>query len=237
MSDPIAAARADGRTLLSEVESKQLLHDAGVRVTQARLATSADEAAAQAEEIGFPIVLKVISPDIAHKSDVGGVVLGLADGGAVREGYASMMAAVQAAAPDATIEGASVQQQAAPGTEVIIGTTTDPQFGPVMMFGLGGILVEVLKDVAFRIVPLERRDARQMVREIQGYKVLEGVRGQPPADIDALEAMILQVSEFVSEHPEIAELDLNPVLAYPDGAIAVDARVVLAEPEAVEAGA
>jgi acyl-CoA synthetase (NDP forming) len=232
MSDPIAAARADGRTLLSEVESKQLLHDAGVRVTQARLATSADEAAAHAEEIGFPIVLKVISPDIAHKSDVGGVVLGLADADAVREGYAAMMDTVQAAAPDATIEGASVQQQADAGTEVIIGTTTDPQFGPVMMFGLGGILVEVIKDVAFRIVPLEPRDARQMVRDIQGYKVLEGVRGQPPADTDALEAMILQVSEFVSEHPEIAELDLNPVLAYPDGAIAVDARVVLAEASA-----
>ncbi len=236
MSDPIAVARADGRTLLSEVESKQLLHDAGVRVTQARLATSAEEAAAQAEEIGFPIVLKVISPDIAHKSDVGGVVLGLADAGAVREGDESMMAAVRAAAADATIEGASVQQQAEPGTEVIIGTTTDPQFGPVMMFGLGGVLVEVMKDVAFRIIPLEPRDARQMVREIQGYRVLEGVRGRPPADIDALEAMILQVSEFVSEHPEIAELDLNPVLAYADGAIAVDARVVLAEPEAVEAG-
>ena len=236
MSDPIAAARADGRTLLSEVESKQLLHDAGIRVTQARLATSAEEAAALAEEIGFPIVLKVISPDIAHKSDVGGVVLGLTGAGAVREGYDSMMAAVRAAAPEATIEGASVQQQAEPGTEVIIGTTTDPQFGPVMMFGLGGVLVEVMKDVAFRIIPLEPRDARQMVREIQGYRVLEGVRGRPPADIEALEAMILQVSEFVSEHPEIAELDLNPVLAYADGAIAVDARVVLAEPEAVEAG-
>ena len=139
------------------------------------------------------------------------------------------MSAVQEAAPNASVDGVSVQQMAKPGTEVIIGTTTDPQFGPVLAFGLGGIMVEVLKDVAFRIVPLEKRDANQIVREIKGYPVLEGIRGQSPADIDALEEMILQVSAFAEQHPEIAELDLNPVFAYPDGAIAVDARVVLAE--------
>ncbi len=236
MSDPIADARADGRTLLTEVESKQLLHDAGIAVTQAHLTTSADEAVAAAEEIGFPVVLKIVSSEIVHKSDVGGVALDLADADAVREGYQTMIAKVSEAAPGAAIDGISVQQMAQSGTEVIVGVTTDPQFGPVMMFGLGGVLVEIMKDVAFRIIPIEPRDARQMVREIQGYRVLEGVRGQPPADIEALEAMILQVSEFVSEHHEIAELDLNPVLAYADGAIAVDARVVLAEPEAVEAG-
>ena len=229
MSDPIAAARADGRTLLTEVESKQLLHDAGIRVTRARLATSAGEAAAAAEEIGYPAVLKVVSGDIAHKSDVGGVELGLADAEAVRAAYGRIMDAVRAAAPDAQAGGVSVQRMADPGVEVIIGTTTDPQFGPVLAFGLGGIMVEVLKDVAFRIVPLEPRDARQIVREIRGYPVLEGVRGQPGADIAALEAMILQVSEFAEAHPEVAELDLNPVFASPDGAIAVDARVVLAE--------
>ena len=117
---------------------------------------------------------------------------------------------------------------ARPGTEVIIGMTKDPQFGPVLMFGLGGIFVEVLKDVAFRIVPLEPRDARQMVREIKGFPVLEGVRGQPPADLTALEKLILQVSEFVEAHPEIEELDLNPVFAYKDGVLAVDARIVVA---------
>jgi acyl-CoA synthetase (NDP forming) len=229
VSDPIAAARADGRTLLTEVESKQLLHDAGIRVTQARLVTSADEAVAAAEEIGYPAVLKVVSGDIAHKSDVGGVELGLSNGDDVRAAYERIMAAVKAAAPKANVDGVSVQQMADPGTEVIIGTTTDPQFGPVLAFGLGGIMVEVLKDVAFRIVPLEPRDAKQIVREIKGYPVLEGVRGQAGADVDALESMILQVSSFAEEHPEVAELDLNPVLAYPDGAIAVDARVVLAE--------
>lgn len=229
MTDPIAAARADGRTLLTEVESKQLLHEAGIRVTVSQLATGADEAAKLAAEVGFPVVLKVVSADIAHKSDVGGVELNLDDADAVTAAYERMMVSVKEAAPDATVDGVAVQEMAKPGTEVIIGTTTDPQFGPVMMFGLGGIFVEVLKDVAFRIVPLEDRDARQIIREIKGFPVLEGVRGQPGADLDALEGMVLQVSEFVSSHPEVAELDLNPVIAYPDGAIAVDARVVLAE--------
>ncbi len=229
MSDPIAAARADGRTLLTEVESKSQLHEAGIAVTEARLATSANKAVAEAREIGFPVVLKVVSADIAHKSDVGGVALDLGNASAVRNAYSQMMKSVREAAPAASVGGVSVQQMARPGTEVIIGMTTDPQFGAVMMFGLGGIFVEVLKDVAFRIVPLEPRDAKQIIREINGYPVLEGVRGQPAADLAALERMILQVSEFVSDHPEVAELDLNPVIAYPDGAVAVDARVVLAE--------
>lgn len=229
MTSPIVSARADGRTLLTEVESKQELQAAGIAVTEARLATSANKAVEAAQEIGFPVVLKVISGDIAHKSDVGGVALNLGNASAVRSAYSEMMNSVRDTAPDAKVDGVSVQQMARPGTEVIIGMTTDPQFGPVMMFGLGGIFVEVLKDVAFRIVPLEPRDAKQIIREINGYLVLEGVRGQPAADLLALERMILQVSEFVSEHPEIAELDLNPVFAYPDGAVAVDARVVLAE--------
>ena len=229
MNGPVAAARADGRTLLTEVESKQLLDGAGIRVTQARLATDSDDAVTAAEEIGFPVVLKIVSPEIAHKSDVGGVALNLGDAGAVRAAHDAMMESVRRAAPGASVEGVSVQQMAEPGTEVIIGTTTDAQFGPVMMFGLGGIFVEVMKDVAFRIVPLEPRDAKQIVREIKGYPVLEGIRGQPGADIEALERMILDVSSFVWDHGEIAELDLNPVIAYPDGAVAVDARVVLTE--------
>ncbi|MBM3140900.1 MAG: acetyl-CoA synthetase [Chloroflexi bacterium] len=228
MSDAIAAARAEGRTLLTEVESKQLLQAAGIPVTEARLATTAKQAATVAAEIGFPIVMKILSPDIAHKSDVGGVALGLANATAVRRAYSEMMAKVRAAAPGARIDGVSVQRQATPGTEVIVGATTDPQFGPVMMFGLGGVFVEVLKDVSFRIVPLEPRDARQMIREINGFPILEGVRGKPGADLAALERLILQVSRFVWERREIQELDLNPVFAYPDGAVAVDARVVLA---------
>lgn len=228
MTDPIATARSEGRTLLSEAEAKELLAEAGVPVTETRVATSGEEAAALADAFGYPVVLKIVSPDIAHKSDVGGVELGVEDAGAVREGYEAMLARVKEVAPAASIAGISVQRQAEPGTEVIIGSTTDPQFGPVMMFGLGGVFVEVLKDVAFRIVPLAERDARQMVREIKGFAILEGVRGQPPADTDAIERIIMQVSEFIADHPEVEELDLNPVLAYADGAIAVDARIILA---------
>lgn len=228
MTDPIATARSEGRTLLSEAEAKELLAEAGVPVTETRVATSGEEAAALADAFGYPVVLKIVSPDIAHKSDVGGVELGVEDAGAVREGYEAMLARVKEVAPAASIAGVSVQRQAEPGTEVIIGSTTDPQFGPVMMFGLGGVFVEVLKDVAFRIVPLAERDARQMVREIKGFAILEGVRGQPAADTDAIERIIMQVSEFIADHPEVEELDLNPVLAYADGAIAVDARIILA---------
>jgi acyl-CoA synthetase (NDP forming) len=232
MTDPIATARAEGRTLLSEAEAKELLAAAGVPVTETRVAASADEAVSLAEEFGYPVVLKIVSPDIAHKSDVGGVALGLEDAAAVRAGYGTMLARVADAAPAAVIAGISVQRQADSGTEVIIGSTTDPQFGPVMMFGLGGVFVEVLKDVAFRIVPLVERDARQMVRDIEGFPILEGVRGQPAADTAALERIILQVSEFIEQHPEVEELDLNPVLAYADGAVAVDARIILADPDA-----
>jgi len=228
MTDPIAAARSAGRTLLTEVESKELLAAAGIPVVEARLATSADEAAKVASEVGFPVVLKVVSGDISHKSDVGGVELNLADAAAVQAAYARIASSVKAAAPNAKFDGVSVQAMAKPGVEVIVGMTNDAQFGPVLMFGLGGIMVEVLKDVAFRVVPLEPRDASLMVREIKGFPVLEGVRGRAGADLKALEGFILKVSEFAAAHPEVQEIDLNPVFAYPDGALGVDARVVLA---------
>lgn len=223
----IGAARGEGRTLLNEIESKQLLEDSGVPVASARLATSADEAVALAGRTGYPVVLKIMSEDIPHKSDVGGVALNLNDADAVRSAYERVMSGARNAQPDARIDGVSVQKQARPGTEIIIGMTRDPQFGPVLMFGLGGVLVEVLKDVSFRIVPLEQRDAREMVREIKGLPLLQGYRGSEPADLAAVESLILKVSEFVQAHPEIDELDLNPVFAYRDGVIAVDARVVL----------
>jgi acyl-CoA synthetase (NDP forming) len=225
----LAQARAEGRTLLNEVEAKQVLREAGIPATETTLATSRAEAEAQAEQMGYPVVLKVVSPDIAHKSDVGGVKLNLQDRQAVGEAYDAIMASAKAAEPNARILGVSVQKMARPGTEVIVGMTTDPQFGPVMMFGLGGIMVEVLKDVSFRLVPLADRDADQMINEIKGAPVLKGVRGQPPADIEALKGTILKVSEFVEKHPEVRELDLNPVFAYPEGALAVDARIVVAE--------
>ena len=226
-ADLIAQARAEGRTLLSEVEAKQLLADAGVNVTETRLATSIDEAASHATELGYPVALKVVSDTITHKTDVGGVELGVADEDALRAACQRIHERVTAAAPNADVQGVSVQPMAEVGAEVILGITQDQQFGPVLMFGLGGVFVEVLKDVAFRIVPLEPRDASEMVREIQGFPVLEGFRGTPAANLDAIESMLLQLSEFAEANPEIAELDLNPVFARPDGAVAVDARILL----------
>lgn len=225
----LGEARAEGRTLLNEVESKAILRDAGIPATAATLATTRAEAQDQAEAMGYPVVLKVVSPDIAHKSDVGGVQLNLKDRDTVGAAFDAILANATKAEPGARIKGVSVQQMAPQGTEVIVGMTTDPQFGPVMMFGLGGIMVEVLKDVSFRLVPLSEKDAGQMIAEIKGKPVLDGVRGQPAADLAALRSTILKVSELVERHPEIRELDLNPVFAYPDGALAVDARIVVSE--------
>jgi acyl-CoA synthetase (NDP forming) len=227
MTGAIEQAHDEGRTLLNEVESKQLLEAAGIPTSGARLASTGDDAVRLADQLGYPVVLKVISADISHKSDVGGVALNLQDAGAVRSAFDEMMRAVRAAQPSARIDGVSVQRQASRGTEVIVGMTKDPQFGPVIMFGLGGVLVEILRDVAFRLVPLDPRDAREMVREIKGFAVLEGYRGAPPADLAALETLILNVSRFIEAHPEVEELDLNPVFAYADGALAVDARVII----------
>jgi acyl-CoA synthetase (NDP forming) len=223
----VEQARAEGRTILTEIEAKQMLEDAGVPVSPARLAKTKDDAAKIASELGFPIVLKIVSPQITHKSDVGGVALSIASADDAGAAFDRIVASATQHVPDATIVGVAVQRMEKQGIEVIIGVTKDPQFGPVLMFGLGGVLVEVLKDVAFRIIPIEQRDARQMIEEIKGYPLLQGYRGQAPADIAALHALLLKVSSFIEAHPEVAELDLNPVFAYADGAIAVDARIVI----------
>jgi acyl-CoA synthetase (NDP forming) len=225
----IETARSQGRTLLSEVEAKELLASAGIPVVEARFAATREQAVALANEMGFPIAMKVVSPQISHKSDVGGVRLGIETEQAAAEAFDAIVQAAKKAEPSATIEGVSVQRMAEPGVEVIVGMTMDAQFGPVLMFGLGGVLVEVLKDVSFRVVPIERRDAGQMVRDLKGFPILQGYRGQEPSDLDALEELLVKVSEFIEGHPDVQELDLNPVFAYPKGAVAVDARIVLAE--------
>ena len=230
----IERARAAGRGLLTEVESKDALAAAGIPVIRAQLASDAKDAVAIANRIGYPVVLKVVSESVAHKSDVGGVVLNLGDAAAVEAAYVALIASVRAAGAEGEI-GVSVQPQARPGTEIIVGVSRDPQFGPALMFGLGGVMVEVLGDVSFRIVPLAPRDAREMLHEIRGFRVLEGYRGHPPADLAALEALLLQVSRFVEENPAIQEIDLNPVFAYSDGAVAVDARIVVGEELSQEA--
>ncbi|MFC2003759.1 acetate--CoA ligase family protein [Chloroflexota bacterium] len=223
----IDKVRGEGRTILTEIESKELIRQAGISVSDTKLATSREDSISVSKQFGFPVVLKAASPDIVHKSDAGGVKLGIRTSNQVGKAYDDIVAAIKPKHPQAVIQGVSVQKMARPGVEVIIGMSKDAQFGPVLMFGLGGILVEVLKDVSFRIVPLARRDAAEMIREIKGYPLLEGYRGQEPVDVSNLEEMLLKVSEFVDQHPEIKELDLNPIFAYSNGAVAVDARVIL----------
>jgi len=220
-------AKQEKKTQLTEIESKELLQKAGIPVIETKLARTKKEAISLSKKMGFPIVMKIASPDIIHKSDSGGVKLGLKNVTQVGNAYSEIMSSIRQRFPKAEIQGVSVQKMARPGVEVIIGISKDAQFGPVLMFGLGGILVEVLKDVSFRIVPLTRKDAAEMIREIKGYELLQGYRGQEAANIPSLEQLIVKVSQFVEQNPQIKELDLNPIFAYKDGAVAVDARIIL----------
>lgn len=226
-SQVINRIKREKRTQLTEVEAKEVLKEFGIPVVETKLARSKKEAISVSKGMGFPVVLKIASSDIIHKSDAGGVRLGLKNSSQVGKAYSEILSSVKQKHPQAKIEGISVQKMARSGVEVIIGMTKDPQFGPVLMFGLGGILVEVLKDVSFRIVPVAKKDAREMIREIKGYPVLEGYRGQDPVDISFLEELIVKVSEFVERNPDIKELDLNPIFGYKDGALVVDARIIL----------
>jgi acyl-CoA synthetase (NDP forming) len=223
----IADAIKQGRTVLTEIEAKQVFKEAGVPVVETRLATSRKQAGEIGAEMGFPVVLKIASPDIIHKSDAGGVKVGLKNRTEVEKAYGEIMAAARQKSPKAKIEGVAVQKMARPGIEIIVGTFKDAQFGPVIMFGLGGIFVEVLKDVSFRIIPIERRDAVEMIKEIKGYPLLKGYRGMEPVHLSSLEEILMKVSDFIEKTPEIKEIDLNPIFAYKDTAMAVDARIVL----------
>ena len=215
------------QSLLTEVESKELLGKARIPVIETKLAKSKKEAVSISKEMGFPVVLKICSPDVVHKSDSGGVKLGLANATQAGKAYSEIISSIKQEYPKALVQGVSVQPMARPGIEVIVGMSKDPQFGPVLMFGLGGILVEVLKDVSFRIVPVSKNDAKEMIKELKGYPILEGYRGQKPANISALVDLIVEVSRFVEQNPQIKELDLNPVMAYEDKVVALDARIIL----------
>jgi len=223
----ISKAREEDRCFLLEPEAKRLCALYGLPVTRFEVAKSEDEAVEAARRIGFPIVLKVISPQVLHKSDVGGVILNLRDEEGVREAYRRIHENVKGEVPGAVIEGILVQEMAPSSTEVIVGAIKDPTFGPTIMFGLGGIFVEILRDVSFRLVPIERVDAEEMISEIKAYKILEGARGMPKADKEALIGILLKTSEMLMDIPEIRELDLNPIMVYEKGAKIVDARIIL----------
>lgn len=223
-----AGARTAPLEMLNEVDTTALLRDAGVPTVDNRLATSRDDAVAAAVAVGLPVVMKIVSADIQHKSDVGGVRLGLANADAVAAAYDDIMAAVAEKAPTAGIDGVLIAPMVAGGVETILGTHTDPVFGPVVLFGLGGIFVEVLKDVTFRVAPFGIDEAHRMIREVKGYPMLEGVRGQPPADVDALAEALARLSVYAAaERDRIESIDLNPFLVLPkgQGALAVDALV------------
>jgi acetyltransferase len=210
---------------ITEPEAIKLLFEYGIPYPEHGLATSSAEAVELAEKIGYPVVLKVVSPQVLHKSEVGGVIINLNDAGQVRNGYEQLLSRV-AAAEVAEISGVLVCRQAVQGMEVIAGAVDDPVFGPTIMFGLGGIFTEVLEDVSFRAAPLLRKDAEEMIREIRGYSVIKGVRGGKPSDVSALVDLLLSLSRMIIENPEIKELDLNPVRVYEKGLLALDARVL-----------
>jgi len=223
----LKGAAAEGREKLTEAEAMEVLGAYGIPTVPWRRAVSADEAAAAARAIGFPVVLKVISASIVHKSDVGGVVLGLSSEKEVQEGYARMLQRVKERA-GVVPESVFVQAMIPGGRETIVGSTRDPKAGPLLMFGLGGLAVEVLKDVVFRVHPVTDVDARGMVRGIRGFGFLEGVRGEPAVDLVALQEIIQRVSQLVGEHEAILEMDINPLVAFPDRVLALDARFRIA---------
>jgi acetyl-CoA synthetase (ADP-forming) len=223
----IDQAKKEGRKALLEPEAKLVCVEYGVPVTEFRVAANEEEAVKYAGEIGYPVVLKVVSPEIIHKSDAGGVVINLQNPSDVSSAYRKILENVKKYDANARIVGVLVQEMAPQSTETIVGAIKDPQFGQTIMFGLGGIFVELLKDVSFRIAPITADDAKEMITQLKAYPLLKGFRNSPPADIDALVSILLNTSRLVMDNPEIKELDLNPVLAYQKGAKTVDARIIL----------
>jgi len=217
----------EGRYVLMEPEAKGLCIEYGIPVPRFELARSVEEAVEHAERIGYPVVLKVVSPQVVHKTDVGGVFLNVSNREEVREAYRKVVENTLNRIPSAEIVGVLVEEQVKEGVEVIVGAFRDRQFGPTVMFGLGGVFDEVLDDVSFRVAPVSEADAEEMIREIRGYRKLRGYRGRPPADLEAVKEIILKVSRMVTELREIGEVDLNPIYVYEEGAVAVDVKIIL----------
>ncbi len=223
----ILNALKEERRKLLEHEALEIIKAYGAPIADAGLAKTPEEAGELAEKMGFPVVLKIVSPDISHKSDVGGVIVGVNSKEKAIEAAKKIIENVSKNVPNARITGILVQKMAKKGLEIIVGGLRDNIFGPVVMFGLGGIFVEVLKDVSFRVAPISYEDAYEMMKEIKSAKLLEGYRGQPPVDKKAIADIIIAVAKLLEENPEVDSVDLNPVIAYPDGAVVVDARVIL----------
>jgi len=212
---------------LLETESRELLSEYGFSLPHAALAKTPAEAVEAANKLGYPLAMKIVSPDIIHKSDAGGIKLNLSNADEVRAAFEEIMKSAGKVTSQENIVGALLSPMVGPGQECIIGMIRDAQFGPVIMFGLGGIFVEVLKDVSFRVAPLAAEDIDDMVGEIKGHKILTGVRGDKPKDIEAIKGVLAKLSEIVIDNPEISEIDLNPVIVHEKGLSIVDSRVLI----------
>lgn len=223
----IISAQKQQRQTLLESEAKEICIAYGIPTPAFRVAHTPSEAMSLAEQVSFPVVLKVISEDILHKTEVGGVILSLNSEDQVKDAYEQLLSNVRGYKENSRIDGVLVQHMAPRGVEVIVGGLRDNQFGPTVLFGLGGIFVEVLKDASFRVAPMTNLDTRQMIREIRSYPILEGVRGQPPSDEGAITDIIQATSRMLLDNPKIQQIDLNPVMVYGKGATVVDARIVL----------
>ena len=216
---------------VGEVEAKEILRAYDFKLLDGRLVESSDEAVEVAERIGYPVVMKIVSPDIVHKSDVGGVRLGLATAEEVRDAFDLMLMRLGRRLPKARIRGALIEQMGPKGTEVILGMTRDPQFGPMLMFGLGGIFVEVMKDVTFHLAPITADEAMQMLKGTRSYALLEGARGRSPVDLEAIAAGLQRISQLSTDYPEIVELDINPFVVREIGrdSYLADARMTISK--------
>lgn len=223
----IVKALSEGRRSLLEHEAYELLSAYDIPVCKYKVVSSLDEALKAAEAIGYPVVLKVVSPDIIHKSDVGGVKVNISGNGQLKNAYESLLEDVRRNAPNARILGVLVEQMAPKSVEVVVGMLRDPTFGPTVMFGLGGVFVELMKDVVFRLAPVSREEALEMIRKIKGYPLLSGFRGSKPLDTASLADLIAKVSKIGVEVEEIDQMDLNPVIVYERGFLIVDARIIL----------
>ncbi|MCK5157585.1 MAG: acetate--CoA ligase family protein [Candidatus Heimdallarchaeota archaeon] len=224
----IATARKENRTFLLEPESKQLMKEIGIITTDFQVAKNSKEAIKVANEIGFPIVMKILSPQIIHKTDAGGVKLNINSEKDTEKAFKEILASAKKYDSKAEIRGVLIEKMVKPSTEIIIGVTRDPTFGPAIMFGLGGIFVELLKDVSFRIAPIKAEDAREMIHEIKALPMLQGFRGGPNVKLELIVDVLMKISQLTIDYiDDILEIDLNPIFAYEDKILTVDARIIL----------
>jgi len=227
----IERALEEGRSSLLANEAHQICNIHHIPTPRFYMTSNMHEAVLKAREIGFPVALKIISPQILHKSDVGGVILNVRGEQELEVQYEKMTAEIDKRAPSAKILGVLVEKMMPPSTEVIVGGIRDGQFGPSIMFGIGGIFTEIYNDVAFRVAPIDKIDAWNLIHDLKGSKILEGTRGKPPADLNSIISVLINVSDMITEHDTISQLDLNPVIAYSDSVCAVDSRIVIGQRE------